>query len=202
MAVVIADQRASRRHPDQVPAALAALDAVEVLLPFERTAGDEIQAPIAEAAAVLDTLELLTRHGDWRLGIGLGAIDQPLPDSTREARGSAYSTARTAIEAAHRSPVGLAVRLADDVGGADYRDRVHDWEGELWLLRSLLSRRSEAGWQVSALARTGLPGREIAERLAITPSAVSQRLAAAAHVEGERGRQLTIRSLDRLQEIS
>jgi hypothetical protein len=40
------------------------------------------------------------------------------------------------------------------------------------------------------MAETGLAGRDIAERLDISPSAVSQRLARAAYQEGRRGAEL------------
>ena len=109
-AVVTADQRNSRRAADRVPAALSTLDAVagdRLALPFERTAGDEIQGLAATGAAVVASIVALTRLDGWRIGIGVGAVDRPLPTSTRAARGDAYLAARTAISSARRNPVEL-----------------------------------------------------------------------------------------------
>ena len=100
VAVINVDQHASRRRPDLVPDALAELAGVDGLVfQFERTAGDEVQGVCAAPQAVVDVVLRLTRMGGWRIGIGIGAIDEPLPASTRQARGPAYLVAREAIEA-------------------------------------------------------------------------------------------------------
>jgi hypothetical protein len=204
MFVVVADQVGSRSGSDRVPAALASLGDVATLLPFERTAGDEIQGLLDEPAAVVAVLARLTRQGDWRIGIGAGAVDSPLPESTRAARGPAYLAARAAITAARTSPVDLALALAQNVRGEAYREVIDagaDAETALWLLRSVLARRSEEGWELMDLLDQGLTNARAAERLAISPSAVSQRLARAARPEATRAAQLASRLLARLQAI-
>ncbi|GMA18986.1 hypothetical protein [Arsenicicoccus piscis] len=110
--VVLADQIGSRRGADRVPQALDLLtEAVgeRMLLGFERTAGDEVQGLTADPGSVVDCVVALTRLGRWRLGIGVGTVDHPLPASTRAARGEAYLAARSAIEAARTSPTALAL---------------------------------------------------------------------------------------------
>jgi hypothetical protein len=204
MFAVIADQVGSRTGADEVPAALSALRDLPLVLPFERTAGDEIQALCGEPASVPHLVARLTRLGGWRIGVGAGDVETPLPESTRAARGPAYLAARAAITRARHSPAQLALALPAAVSGADYRDlsdAAEDAETALWLLRSVLARRSEEGWELMDLLDTGLSNAAAAARLGISPSAVSQRLARAARVEGGRGHVLATRLLGRLQRL-
>ncbi|MBI4899293.1 MAG: hypothetical protein HY829_02315, partial [Actinobacteria bacterium] len=85
--VVIADQVDSRTTSDRVPAALSVLSPVAQVLPYERTAGDEVQGLVGTGRAVVQSVVALTRLDGWRLGIGVGPVEEPLPESTRAARG-------------------------------------------------------------------------------------------------------------------
>jgi hypothetical protein len=199
---VIADQIASRSGADEVPSALAGLAGVPATLEFERTAGDELQGLCDDPAAVVEAVFRLTRLAGWRIGIGVGFVETPLPPSTRAARGGAYLAAREAVTAARRSPTGLALRIDPTVRGEGYRECIDagtDAESALWLVRSVLARRSAEGWELMDLLQEGLTSMEAAERLGISPSAVSQRLARASRQEVARGAQLSARLLDRLQ---
>ena len=198
---MIADQVDSRTESDRVPLALDALAGVGLLLPYERTAGDEIQGLAATGEAVVASVTALTRLDGWRIGIGLGLVDEPLPQSTRAARGEAYLAARTAIGSARRSPVALSLVAGDSVRDGGYGDHVDDAETALWLLRSTLARRSREGWELMDLLDQGLTNAQAAERLGISPSAVSQRLGRAARTESERATRLAARLLDRLLEV-
>lgn len=109
--VLIADQVGSRRAPDAVPAALELLAGVDTVLPFERTAGDEIQGLLPDGDAAVRALTLLWRVGAWSIGVGIGAVEEPLPESTREARGGAYLAARRAIEASGAVAARIKVEL-------------------------------------------------------------------------------------------
>lgn len=206
MFVVTADQRRSRQTPDAVPEALAALAEVTaegVLLGFERTAGDEIQGLLATPRAVVDVVGLLLRMGRWRIGVGVGEVEEPLPESTRAGRGAAYVAARRALEAARATPVGLAVRqggIGPGTAGPDPDDPgTASWQAETALLLwgQLLARRSAEGWQVSDLLDRGLSNRAAAAELGISPSAASQRAARAAYTEGRRGARLAVELLAR-----
>ena len=195
-AVVTADQRHSRRSADRVPEALTALvHAVgdRVALPFERTVGDELQALTRDPGSVVDAVVTLTRLPGWHVGIGLGAVERPLPGSTREARGTAYLAARQAVEQARSAPANLRLIVADSVGGPAYGeapDPVHAArraEAALVLLRALVSRRTREGWEiVDVLERAG-SGRAAARHLGISPSAVSQRASRSARAESSAG---------------
>ena len=197
-AVVTADQRHSRRSPDQVPPALARLAALEdrFVLGFERTAGDEIQGLTDNPGAVVDAVLALTRSADWHIGIGLGAVESPLPGSTREARGPAYLAARKAVEQARTAPAHLRLVGAGIVGAEPYgEDVVQRVETVLVLLRALVSRRTPEGWEImDVLDETG-SGNAAALRLGISPSAVSQRASRAARHESQRGAELATQLL-------
>lgn len=201
---VIADQVASRENQDRVPAALAALRHISAELPFERTAGDEIQALLRQPDAVVETLSLLTRLADWRIGIGIGPVQLPLPISTREARGPAYFAARDAVSAARRQPTAFALRLPETVRSERYGE-LHqaaiDAETGIWLWRGALSRRSAEGWELMDLLDAGYSNAQAAKALQISPSAVSQRLQAAAREEDRRGASLAARLLTRVLQL-
>jgi hypothetical protein len=189
-AVVTADQRNSRRSVDRVPDALAALAALSdrFVLGFERTAGDEIQALTDDPGAVVDAALVLTRSPDWHLGIGLGAVESPLPTSTREARGPAYLAARTAVEQARTAPAHLRLVAPPIVGAEPYgEDVVSQAEAVLVLLRALVSRRTPEGWEIMDVLDEAGSGKLAASRLGISQSAVSQRATRAARAESQLG---------------
>jgi len=188
--VLTVDQRASRSSPDRVPDALALLADLPLRLPFERTAGDEIQAVLDDPAVLPPAVERLLRRGSCHIGIGIGPVDEPLPDSARAGNGEAYLHARAAVTAAKTSPWHLRV-LADD---ADARDL----ESVLWLWAAVLDRRTGKGWEVTDLVDQGLSYDEAGRRLGISQSAVSQRAQAAGLVEGRRARDVVTHLAARL----
>lgn len=189
MAVVNADQQASRRGPDLVPAALRVLPdrSAGVLLGFERTVGDEVQGVCTTAEAVVEVVLRLTRLGGWRIGIGIGSIEEPLPSSTRQARGAAFLMARDAVET-RRSPQGLRLLSSligegrGSVSTASYgglQEAARQAESALIGLRALASRRTPEGWEVIEMATSGASQAQIAKQLRVSRSAISQRLAIA-----------------------
>ncbi|MDO5499547.1 MAG: sigma factor-like helix-turn-helix DNA-binding protein [Propionibacteriaceae bacterium] len=193
--VVNIDQRRSRRQPDRVPAALAVTEELaDRVLSFERTAGDEIQGLLRSGAPIVRLVEGLARidaaagldSPGWRIGIGFGEVENVAVVSTREARGPAYLAARAAVEAAARAPAALALIAAAE----DDRPAIANAEAALILVRTLLSRRSDKGWEVVDEVDAGKSQAEIAERLGVSESAVSQRLARAYWREGVRGAEL------------
>lgn len=180
--VLTVDQRSSRTGPDRVPATIEALLDVDLLLPLERTAGDEFQGVLDEPASLPRLVELLLREDAWNIGIGIGAMDGPLPDNTRAGRGPAYLHARSAVTSAKNSPWHLRV-VGDDPG-------TRALETTLWLWAAVLARRTAGGWEVADLVDQGLSYEEAGRRLGISQSAVSQRAQSAGIVEGRRAREL------------
>jgi hypothetical protein len=182
VAVLTVDQRGSRTGPDLVPGALAALADASVLLAFERTAGDEFQGVLDDPASLAHVAEALLREDRWNIGIGIGPIDEPLPDHARAGSGTAYLRARHAVTAAKNSPWHLRVS-GDDPG-------VRALETTLWLWAAVLARRTARGWETADLVDQGLSYEETGRRLGVSQSAVSQRAQAAGIVEGRRAREL------------
>ena len=109
MFVIDVDQRGSRGAEDLVPAAMRRVEGVlrgpkgastSLVLPVERTVGDEFQCLLSSAAGVIAVVRDLVRGGGWSVGVAVGAVEDPLPDSVRSARGQAFVLARTAVEEA------------------------------------------------------------------------------------------------------
>ncbi|MBA2739216.1 MAG: transposase [Nocardioidaceae bacterium] len=200
MFVLTIDQRGSRRADDRVPELLAGLAAapdVRAVLAAERTVGDEVQLVVDDAASVVAAVEICWRLGDWTLGVGVGAMDEPVATSTRAARGSAFLAAREAVERAKRTPARLSiVQSSIDGGGDPYAaDRA---EAALWLLVAIESRRTRRGWQVVDAVRAGGSQRVAAAELGVSEQAVSQVLQAAGFAQTERGRALAAWLLEQL----
>src|SRR6186997_61629 len=108
MFAITADQVDSRHGRDLVESALdqvSELGRGRLALPPERTAGDELQLVTDDPGASLDIVLALVRTRVWSVGLGIGDIRLPLPDSVRAASGTAFINAREAVEVAKkRSP--------------------------------------------------------------------------------------------------
>lgn len=183
MYVITADQVGSRREADRVPEVLTLLAGLRPARanPFERTAGDEIQGVTTDPADVLAVVGSLVRAERWRVGIGIGPVDLPLPDSPRAGRGPAFIAARTAVREAHPSPGQLAVRMGTtpglDSSSREVRERHTRYaESALLLYARLLRARTPEGWEVTDLLAAGASQKEAAAHLGISASAVSQRV--------------------------
>lgn len=182
MFVLTVDQKASTRRGDLVPellADLASFDARDgVVIGFDRTVGDEVQAVLDDAALVVEIVLTLGRWGGWSTGLGIGAVlpgpDGHLPEASREASGSAFVHARAAVERAKTrgAPVPCAVEGPDGAAAGEV-------EALLRLMLAVGARRTPAGWEVvDALARSGGTQKDVARDLGISEQAVSQRLRA------------------------
>lgn len=187
--VLTVDQRGSQRERDLVD---EALDQVQTLVPkpvlsFERTAGDEFQGLLDDAAAVLDAVLMLVRRGAWSIGVGIGPVEEPLPASTRAARGPAFVRARAALDEAKQRPDHVAV-----IGGAR---PAADADAVLTLLAAVSARRSAAGWEAIALVEQGYTLAEAAERLGVSRQAVGQRLTVALWHQEQQVRPVLVRLL-------
>ncbi len=145
--VLTVDQRDSRTSPDAVGPVLRMLADLPVLLPFQRTAGDEFQGVLDDPAALPHALEILLRDGRWHVGLGLGEVETPLPEETREARGPAFVAAREAVSTTRNAPWGLRV-----VGESPLARHL---ESACWLWGAVLGRRTAKGWEVADLVDEG-----------------------------------------------
>jgi hypothetical protein len=183
MFVLTVDQRSSRSREDLVQEALEVLNndsARPLLRGFERTAGDEMQAVISEASVAGEIALDLAASNDWSVGIGVGRVDEPLPESTRAGSGEAFERAREAVTAAKTSPGNIAV--------AGARAEAGHAEAVLQLLVSVARKRSKEAREAGELSDQGLTQQQIADRLGITQQAVSSRLHSGLWHESRRGR--------------
>jgi len=177
-AVMTIDQRGSRHDVDRVEDLLSELGqqhsagSAGLVLPFERTVGDEVQGVLTDPALLVELTLRCARAQHWTVGIGIGSIRTPIPDSTRKAAGSAFENARDAVNRAKRTLEAVAVKGPEPTSSR-YAEAV------LSTLATVLRRRSLAGWQAVDLMARGLTQIQAAETLGISKQAVSQRLHAA-----------------------
>lgn len=188
MFVMTVDQRGSRRDVDRVDPVLREFADAPLLRPFERTAGDEVQAVADRADLVVDLALELAARGYWSVGIGIGPVESPLPASTRAGRGQAFEAARDAVDRAKNLPGSIAVSGPDPATAADA-------EAALMLVALLVSRRSPQGRDAVAAMREGLTQAQAADRLGISKQAISQRLSVAGWLAESAGRTLAQRLL-------
>lgn len=168
MYVLTVDQRGSRRGSDKVPGILTRTVPSGMIRAFDRTAGDEVQAVFDDPAHLAALAADLAASGDWSVGIGIGAVDTPLPAQTRAGAGPAFVNARTAVEDAKRNRWHLSV------AGDSPRCAHAQTAGRL--LVDVLADRSAAGREAVALVADGTTQADAAERLGISPQAMSLRL--------------------------
>jgi SatD family (SatD) len=191
--VLTVDQIQSRAQQDLVEVTLAGLGEVDTVLPFTRTVGDEFQGLLTNPASVVDVTLGLMRTVAWHIGIGIGAVQQPLPSDARQARGPAFLAARSAVEAAKKQSTHVSVRSVPD------RLEARDAEITFQLLIALQLRRSALGWEAAELMDQGLTQAAAASTLAITRQALSQRLQAAHWSLDREARQVLTRLLIRAE---
>ena len=229
MIVLTVDQRGSTYAADRVPEVLAELAELTrgrdgVVVPFERTVGDEVQGILAAGRAgaelAVDLSLHLLRDQGWSIGIGVGSVEGPLPRVSREARGFAFYRARDAVERAKTRSKGTSIAVegpppgAPDLRAADGAgpgttasdtappDLAAEVEALLRLLAAIRARRTPHGWEVAdtLASLADKPGRQriVAQSLQVSEQAVSQRVRAALWQEEEAVRPVVVRLLAEL----
>ncbi|MRJ76822.1 hypothetical protein GEV29_09760 [Aeromicrobium sp. SMF47] len=180
MFAITIDQRRSRHTDDAVPDLLDRLGQYALVRQFERTAGDEVQGLSDAPAVVVDLVCAVVATQAWWIGIGVGAVDQPIADSVRASRGPALIAARAAVERSSSTAVGLAVE------GEGTRHA----ETALHALARVITDRTEGGAEAVAAMATGRTQKEVAHQLGVSPQALSRRLQVARWSEEQRLRDL------------
>ncbi|MFC9839026.1 hypothetical protein ACFVKB_35245 [Rhodococcus sp. NPDC127530] len=188
MFVLTVDQRGSRRDVDRVAQLLTEFAGRDLVRPFQRTAGDEVQAVVADPATVVDLALDLVGREHWSIGIGAGPVEEPLPAETRAGRGPAFESARVAVERAKNAAGRVAVEGPDPDGATDA-------DTALTLVAVLVARRTEEGREAVEQMRHGSTQTEAARALGISKQAVSQRLSTAGWQVETAGRRLAERLL-------
>lgn len=157
MFVLTIDQRGSTSDIDRVPSLLQEVAPLTTSGMFERSVGDEVQGVVQDPGeAVAIALHALRRE-HWYVGIGVGPVDTPLPQSPREGSGPAFVAARHAVErakaAAGHVPLavlpGMPARTETlDARNAHASAACANAEAVLRLIGRLIQERSEAQWKV------------------------------------------------------
>ncbi|MGP9728946.1 sigma factor-like helix-turn-helix DNA-binding protein [Glutamicibacter sp. 287] len=190
MIVLTIDQRRSRQGEDKVEVLIEqANSTVSHIRPFQRTAGDEVQAVFDDAMEAIHLAVMMAASGDWSVGLGFGQVELPLPKETRAGRGPAFVFARDAVERAKNTNAHVAVE-----GPTEEATRL---EAELQLTACIISKRRATAWEAGTLADQGLTQQQIAARLGITQQAVSSRLSAALWFEANRMMEEATKSLSK-----
>lgn len=188
--VVLLDQRESKTNPDLVGDWQTRLNqslGSKLALPFTRTIGDEMQAVIADPAALGRIAREIVASGSWWMGIGIGEAEQPLPSDPREARGSAFWAAREAIGKAKGKrksrPIAVVQQGSFGPGTDSLGIRLDECLGALAFI---VSRRTGTQKKVADTYYES-DGKidSVIERFDLTPQGARQRLNAAG-VEEER----------------
>ena len=189
VAVLTIDQRGSthRAATDRVPDTLVALADVEMLRPFERTAGDEFQGVLDQPAALATVVERLLREQSWSIGIGIGEVEEPLPESTRAGRGPGLPSRPRRGDRGQVRTLAATRRRRRPRRARTERPRARD---HAVALGGGPGAAYVAGLEVADLVDAGASYDQAAKRLGVTQSAISQRAQAAGIVEGRRAREL------------
>lgn len=178
MFVLTIDQRNSTHEGDRVPELLERLDGVQAAVPFERSVGDEVQGVLDSAEDVIAVALQCLRDGGWYVGVGIGTVELPLPESSREGRGSAFLAARAAVERAKKTADRAPLAVEGPAGAAEA-------EGVLSLIGRFVMHRSEAEWRILDLLQPQQRGSQsaVARMLDISPQAVSKAVFRSAWIE-------------------
>lgn len=197
MYVLTIDQRGSRTYGDKVPPLLAGLADIDTVLPFERSVGDEIQAVLADPGAVVEVVMRVLREQDWYVGLGVGTVELPLPESSREAAGGAFIAAREAVESAKKRGERAPLSVQGEEVDAEWLDAA---EAVLVLVGDVVRERSAAEWRVldALVAAPGVSQKDIAAQLGITPQAVSKAIVRSGRLEELKGRRAAVLLLSQI----
>ena len=138
------------------------------------------------------------RGGSWYVGIGVGPVNEPLPNQIKDASGHGLVYARRAVDRLRhgkdRVPVAVEGPLAELAAEA---------EAVLRLLGQIVLDRSPAEWRVLDLLTPGVRGQQkaVAAELGITTQAVSKAVARAQWNEEHAARPAAARLLGLILEV-
>ncbi|TFC25868.1 DNA-binding protein [Cryobacterium sp. TMT2-18-3] len=206
MFVITADQVDSRNDRDRAGEMIAELVAAygpAFTLPPDQTSGDEIQLLLPDAGSALAAVLSLHRAGHWSIGLGIGEVRTPLPETTRQASGGAFVAARAAVTRAKKAEARFSLEVDPAAGRTAGRTApLLDADGVEALITNLLllrQRRSQEGWAAIDLLASGMSQVEIAAELGVSPAAVSQRIRVALWRVDQSAQPALVRLLENLE---
>ncbi|GMR11068.1 MAG: SatD family protein [Anaerolineae bacterium] len=146
---------------------------VTIAAEFVLTVGDEFQGLLSSASAldlILATLRTHAFPAELRFGVGVGPLETALRSQAIGMDGRCFHNARQAIERAAERRTPVEVQAEGPKAPFEIYSLLYGVIRSRWTTRQR---------EVVDLSASGLEGREVAEYLSITPSAVSQHLRAA-----------------------
>ncbi|MDO5663427.1 MAG: MarR family transcriptional regulator, partial [Brachybacterium sp.] len=145
MFVALLTPRRGAASRDPLPDLARTVAALPVRRPVERTLGDGAIVVADRAEEAVDLLRATSELGTWCVGLGVGAVEDPVPSEVRALRGPAMRAAEDALRAARvTAQVPLAVRAGD----ARQADTARDAEAVLRLIGWMIATRNAGQWRV------------------------------------------------------
>lgn len=192
------NQTDRRRDGDCVPQLLKDLRHIPARLDFDRSVEDEVQGIVDSPDQAVDVALIALRSGNWFVGLGVGPVNEPLPNQIKDASGHGLVYARRAVDRLRsgrdRIPVAVEGALPDIASES---------EAVLRLLGHIVSSRSSAEWRVLDLLTPGVRGQQkfVAQELGITAQAVSKAMSRAQWAEEHAARPAAARLLSLILEV-
>jgi len=192
------NQRDSRRDGDRVPQLLKDLRHIPARLDFDRSVEDEVQGIVESSHQAVESALIALRSGQWYVGIGVGPINEPLPNLVKDASGHGLVYARRAVDRLRSSNDRIPVAVDGPLAAL-----ASEAEAVLRLLGHIVQHRSAAEWRVLDLLTPGVRGQQkaVAQELGISTQAVSKALARAQWAEEHAARPAAARLLQMILEV-
>lgn len=192
------NQRDGRRDGDRVPQLLKHLRHIPALLDFDRSVEDEVQGIVDCPHQAVEAALVAVRTGHWYVGIGVGPVNEPLPNQIKDASGHGLVYARRAVNRLRRSKDKVPVAVDGPLAAV-----ASEAEAVLRLLGHIVQTRTVAEWRVLDLLTPGVRGQQkaVAQELGITTQAVSKALARAQWNEEHAARPAAARLLQLILEV-
>ena len=194
MHVLLLTPARTHRGGDPLPdltSALAPLGLLGAVRHHDRLIPEGALCGVTQA---VDVIRVASELGGWCTGLGVGAVDKPLPEEVRALRGPAVDAAREALHAARTTAqVPLAVRAGDPRQAGTAADA----EAVLRLIGWMIATRNTGQWRVvrALRERPGITQRDLAEHLGITQQTVSRSLKTSGWREESAAHPLLVRLL-------
>jgi hypothetical protein len=192
------NQTDSRRDGDRVPQLLKDLRHIPARLDFDRSVEDEVQGIVDCPHQAVDAALIALRCGSWYVGLGVGPVNEPLPNQIKDADGHGLIYARRAVDRLRNSKDRIPVAVE-----GPYADLAAECEAILRLLGYIVRDRSQAEWRVLDLMTPGVRGQQkaVAAALGITSQAVSKAVARSQWNEEHAARPAAARLLSLILEV-